>query len=80
LKYNLLTPYTSFIAVIEEVRNTQGPADDVDQPLPMPAGVSDLAIGGYASVPEPGLTGLLLFTSAALLGTARFRRRGNSRN
>jgi hypothetical protein len=45
----------------------------------MPAGVSDLAVGGYASVPEPGLTGLLLFASAALLGTTRLRRRGSRR-
>jgi Ca-activated chloride channel family protein len=76
LKYNLLTPYTSFIAVIEEVRNFQGKAADVDQPLPMPAGVSDLAIGGYASVPEPGLTALLLCAGAVLSGTTLFRRRG----
>jgi len=76
LKYNLLTPYTSFIAVIEEVRNLQGKADDVDQLLPMPAGVSDLAIGGYASVPEPGLTSLLLCAGAVLSGTTLFRRRG----
>ncbi|HSE97303.1 MAG TPA: VIT and VWA domain-containing protein, partial [Blastocatellia bacterium] len=41
LKYNLLTQYTSFIAVREVVRNTQGAAKDVDQPLPLPQGVSD---------------------------------------
>ena len=46
LKYNLLTQYTSFIAVREVVRNTQGSAKDVDQPLPLPLGVSDLAVGG----------------------------------
>jgi Ca-activated chloride channel family protein len=45
LKYNLLTQYTSFIAVREVVRNTQGPAEDVNQPLPLPLGVSDLAVG-----------------------------------
>jgi Ca-activated chloride channel family protein len=77
LKYNLLTPYTSFIAVVEEVRNHHGIAEDVDQPLPMPAGVSDLAVGGYASVPEPGLTGLLVSTSVVLLGAACLRRRRN---
>jgi len=44
LKYNLLTQYTSFIAVREKVTNPGGSADDVDQPLPLPIGVSDLAV------------------------------------
>src|SRR5262245_45908100 len=46
LKYNLLTQYTSFIAVREVVTNTLGQADDVKQPLPLPLRVSDLAVGG----------------------------------
>src|SRR4030095_10998509 len=54
LKYNLLTQYTSFIAVREVVRNDQGPAEDVDQPLPLPEGVSDLAVGS-----EPELLWLI---------------------
>ncbi|HET6420047.1 MAG TPA: VIT domain-containing protein [Geobacteraceae bacterium] len=66
LEYSLLTPYTSFIAVIEEIRNRQG-ASDVDQPQPMPAGVSNLAVGEYSSVPEPGLTALLASMATALL-------------
>ncbi len=45
IKYNLLTKYTSFIAVREQVVNPNGKADDVDQPLPLPLGVSDLAVG-----------------------------------
>jgi Ca-activated chloride channel homolog len=44
LAYNLLTRYTSFIAVQEIVRTSQS-ADEVDQPLPLPAGVSDSAVG-----------------------------------
>lgn len=44
LSYGLLTRYTSFIAVQEMVRNLEG-ATGVDQPLPLPEGVSDLAIG-----------------------------------
>src|SRR5262249_58712569 len=44
LKYNLLTQYTSFIAVREKLSNNQGPAQDVEQPLPLPLGVSDLAV------------------------------------
>jgi Ca-activated chloride channel family protein len=45
LTYGLLTRYTSFVAVQEIVRRAVGDADDVDQPLPLPAGVSDLAVG-----------------------------------
>lgn len=80
LNYNILTPYTSFIAVIEEVRNRQGAADDVDQPLPMPAGVPDLAVGGYISVPEPGLTALLASLTTLLVGVSLCRRRKAVRN
>lgn len=54
LKYNLLTRYTSFIAVREKVVNPNGNADDVNQPLPLPVGVSDLAIGS-----EPELLWLI---------------------
>ncbi len=43
LQYNLLTKFTSFIAVQDLVRTTQG-STDVDQPLAMPAGVADTAI------------------------------------
>lgn len=60
LKYNLLTQYTSFIAVREVVTNTQGPAKDVNQPLPLPVGVSDLAVGqGTESGSEPELIWLI---------------------
>ncbi|MDP1610278.1 MAG: VIT and VWA domain-containing protein [Sulfuritalea sp.] len=59
LKYNLLTDYTSFIAIDHVVRNRQG-SDTVDQPLPMPQGVSDLAVGGEVpSTPEPEFYALI---------------------
>ncbi|MEP7074234.1 MAG: VIT domain-containing protein [Acidobacteriota bacterium] len=45
LKYNLLTRYTSFIAVREKIVNPNGNAEDVNQVLPLPLGVSDLAVG-----------------------------------
>ncbi|MBZ0255880.1 VIT and VWA domain-containing protein [bacterium] len=45
LKYNLLTPYTSFVAIYHEIRN-DGELVEVDQPLPLPDGVSDNAVGG----------------------------------
>ena len=76
LTYGLLTRYTSFVAVQEMVRRTSEGADDVDQPLPLPAGVSDLAVG-VTSGPEPNI----VWTAAivvALLGWAslvRMRRR-----
>ncbi len=44
LKHNLLTAYTSFVAIDSEVRNKEGDASTVRQPLPMPEGVSDLAV------------------------------------
>ncbi|MCI4625247.1 MAG: VWA domain-containing protein [Candidatus Magnetoovum sp. WYHC-5] len=46
LKYNLLTAYTSFVAVDSEVRLKGDRAITVKQPLPLPEGVSDLAVGG----------------------------------
>lgn len=49
LKYNLMTEYTSFVAVDKVVR-ADGKVVKVKQPLPMPEGVSDLAVGqGYAA-------------------------------
>jgi Ca-activated chloride channel family protein len=46
LTYNLLTEYTSFLAVDKNVRNKTGSVQTVTQPLPLPEGVSDLAVGG----------------------------------
>ncbi|QHT66420.1 SusC/RagA family TonB-linked outer membrane protein [Rhodocytophaga rosea] len=45
LKYNLLTAYTSFIAVDSLVR-TEGSPIEVKQPLPLPQGVSNYALSG----------------------------------
>jgi TonB-linked SusC/RagA family outer membrane protein len=50
LKYNLLTQYTSFIAIDKEIRNPSGQSVDVKQPLPLPEGVSDYAIGMQGSL------------------------------
>jgi Ca-activated chloride channel family protein len=46
LAYNLLTAYTSFVAVDTEVRNPGGEQATIQQPLPLPQGVSDYAVGG----------------------------------
>ena len=45
LKYNLMTNYTSFIAIDEEVVNKDGKQTTVKQPVPLPEGVSDYAVG-----------------------------------
>jgi Ca-activated chloride channel family protein len=45
LKYSLMTAYTSFVAV-DQVKRSDGKVVTVKQPLPLPAGVSDLAVGG----------------------------------
>ena len=74
LKYNLLTRYTSFIAVREVVTNPNGTADDVKQPLPLPMRVSDLAVGGGAEVgSEPELVWLVM--GSLLLATIMILRR-----
>ena len=53
LKYNLLTNYTSFIAIDSVVRNAGGKQVSVKQPLPLPENVSDYAVGGgYGSAPS----------------------------
>jgi Ca-activated chloride channel family protein len=44
LKYHLMTEYTSFVAVDQIVRET-GEVVTVKQPLPLPEGVSDYAVG-----------------------------------
>ena len=47
LRYNLLTQYTSFVAVDDRIRNTAPEeSKQVNQPLPLPEGVSSLAIPG----------------------------------
>ena len=68
LTYGLLTRYTSFVAVQEVVRTTES-AEAVDQPLPLPEGVSDLAVG-VTQGPEPGIVWLFAIV-AAWLGCAQ---------
>ena len=46
MKYNLLTDYTSFVAVDSEIRNGAGTFKSVSQPLPLPKGVSNMAVSG----------------------------------
>jgi Ca-activated chloride channel homolog len=46
LTYNLLTEYTSFVAVDTRIRLKNGKPVTVRQPLPLPQGVSNYAVGG----------------------------------
>jgi Ca-activated chloride channel family protein len=76
LDHNLLTRHTSFVAVLQQVRTAGGGGRDVDQPLPLPQGVSDLAVGDQdARGDEPGLALLAVFagTLAALVLARRVR-------
>ncbi len=64
LDYHMITPHTSFIAVIDTVRNPDGNSTDVDQPNPLPLGVSNLAVG-YRIGSEPGE--IILFAALVLM-------------
>ncbi|MBP8695196.1 MAG: VWA domain-containing protein [Syntrophobacterales bacterium] len=46
LRYHLLTSATSFVAIDSGVRNADGKPSTVTQPLSLPLGVSDCAVGG----------------------------------
>lgn len=66
LTYSMMTPYTSFIAVTDTVRNSSGSSTDVKQPVPLPLNVSELAVGGgYTVGSEPD--SFLFLIAAALL-------------
>ena len=75
LQYNLLTRFTSFVAVDDVVREAQTPAQTVLQPLPLPKGVSNHAVGGHVpTTPEPE-TYLLMAVVGVILLWGTYRRR-----
>ncbi len=77
LRYSLLTPFTSFVAVSHTVRNFGAPAQNVDQPSPLPQGVSNSAVGEplqTAAEPELWLLVALLGVCAGF-AALRARRR-----
>lgn len=79
LEYNMVTPYTSFIAVVETIRNTDGESTDVDQALPLPQRVSNLAVGGgYSAYSEPELMLLILPVAAAVVAKRKRDKRMQS--
>lgn len=64
LNYSMITPYTSFIAVLDVVRNPDGESTDVNQPQHLPLEVSNLAVGfRVGSEPEE----VILFAALLLL-------------
>lgn len=75
LKYSLLTERTSFVAVDQQPQVFATNATTVQQPLPLPQGVSNQAIGAApaaGAVPEPDMALLAIFGLAVL---AMHRRR-----
>ncbi|MEP2776669.1 MAG: VIT domain-containing protein [Luteolibacter sp.] len=67
LKYELLTPYTSFVAIDEKPRESDTPSLAVTQALPLPSGVSS---GAGGSVPEPDT---LLLVALVVIATSLLR-------
>ncbi|WP_353567285.1 VIT and vWA domain-containing protein [Haloferula sargassicola] len=78
LTYSLLTEHTSFVAVDETPREVVDKLKKVTQPLPLPKGVGEQALGtgqvvsggggsAVGAAPEPGVVSLLLLTAAGLL-------------
>ena len=81
LEYSLLTQYTSFLAVDHVVRN-RDPGENVavKQPLPLPQGVGDLAVGGEVpTTPEPEML-VLIGIAGAMAAWARRRRRARAQS
>ncbi len=66
LTYNLLSAYTSFVAVDTQIRLQNGQATTVKQPLPLPQGVSDYAVGGNRSCNRKAISSFA--TSPSVLG------------
>ncbi len=56
LQHHLLTAYTSFVAV-DKIKRGNGTYETVKQPLPLPEGVSDLAVGGAPQAPSARIRG-----------------------
>ncbi|MDR6534532.1 VIT and VWA domain-containing protein [Variovorax soli] len=87
LRYGLLTQYTSFIAVDKVVRNPAPQAStSVDQPLPLPKGVSEQALGQgptlgaeVPTTPEPETWGAIAVLLSMLAMLRRRARRHDAR-
>jgi Ca-activated chloride channel family protein len=69
LTYNLLTKYTSFVAIDTMVRRTDENLTSVKQPVPLPQGVSNLGVGGQnvPATPEPETWALMAVVATLLV-------------
>jgi Ca-activated chloride channel family protein len=81
LRYNLLSAYTSFVAIDHRVRNKGGESATVKQPLPLPSGVSDLAVGGGipACAPSPVSYGMTAKMSRGYGAEKAFETKGEQK-
>lgn len=71
LTYSLLTAHTSFVAVDTVVRNAGGEGTRVVQPLPLPQGVPDAAVGGASGSVAYLAPGVQTFAAPAPLQRTR---------
>ncbi|MGR8935563.1 MAG: VIT domain-containing protein [Gammaproteobacteria bacterium] len=76
LEYSLLTPYTSFIAVDDVVANAAKQAQNVQQPLPLPHGVSQYALSAQP-MPEPEFYWLALLLALSFAAAQAHKRNGD---
>jgi Ca-activated chloride channel family protein len=66
LRYKLMSQYTSFVAVSEEIRNVDGKLETVQVPIPMPEGVSYEGVFGEECESNVGYGGALKAPSSAM--------------
>ncbi len=73
LEYGLLTEYTSFVAIDQRRRRQDGRVETVKQPLPLPEGVSDLAVGAVGGVAKMQVASESMLMSGARPSADRAR-------
>ncbi len=78
LNYNLLTNYTSFVAIDSEVVNAEGDSESVKQPLPLPDGVSNSAVGGSGYAAKT--TGVLNISASPMMSISSTSKRKSNRS
>ena len=71
LEYGLLTEYTSFVAIDQRRRREDGRVETVKQPLPLPEGVSDMAVGSVGGVAKMQVASESMIRSGAMPDRAR---------
>ncbi len=74
LQYGLLTAYTSFVAIDSRPRNKYGDPTRVVQPLPLPQGVSEYAVGDATGRARTAAPSGLQATNKSLTASQVMRR------